>query len=387
MSALDALTKLIMSGLPNGEAKAVAEEEIKSAIDGLFGERYHSKSQYGKRVVLMPGEDNVSFAGLVHQDSPSSGVYGGTSLIWFPVGSDDDEQGSSLLTLVCGTRGLAPDEHILGRPGHLRHLRALQLFLAAEAELSCWVKHNPTDLSEQFPRVIRSHLQRFDSALKKYGSHIYFAVQIPKEFDKAKLAFSSLLDLYAWERNWIPLKAHSSDIARFRLVLRSFLFPRVRSEDVVSLLKKRRFVILQGPPGTGKTRMASEIREKAFNDCGFTVQFHPAVSYESFVSGISPRVDGESLHFEVKPGWLVQAIRDCGNEPFLMVIDEINRADLARVLGEAIYLFEPREIAEGVARKVRLANKLDSQEDTIAIPQNLYVLGTMNSADRSIAIM
>ncbi|CAN5510437.1 hypothetical protein BH10CYA1_BH10CYA1_52770 [soil metagenome] len=387
MSSLETLTRLVMDGLPAGDARTAAEEQTKAAIAGLFGERYHSKSPYAKRVVLMTGDDNISFAGLVHPDSPSSGVYGGMSLIWFPIPTDGDEPGASLLTLVCGTRGLSPDEHILGRPGHLRYLRALQRYLATEAGLSCWVKHNPTDLSEPFPRVIQSNFQKFDAVLKRYGNHIYFSVEIPKDFDKARLALSSLLDLYAWERNWTPLKTYSAEIDQLRSGLRSSLFPRVRSEDIVSLLKQRRFVILQGPPGTGKTRMTKQIMESAFGGHGFTIQFHPAVSYESFVAGISPRVDGNVLNFEVKPGWLVQAIGECNKEPFLLAIDEINRADLARVLGESIYLLEPREIAEGTSREVRLANKLGSGQDSIAIPPELYILGTMNSADRSIAIM
>jgi len=386
MSSLEALTRLIINGLPNVDGKAATEEQTKSAIAGLFGERYHSKSQYAKRVVLMSSDDNVSFAGLVHQDSPSSGPYGGMSLIWFPVAPDGDIPGSSLLTLVCGTRGLSPDEHILGRPGHIRHLRALQRYLTDKVG-SCWVKHNPTDLSDPFPRIVQSSLERFDGALKRYGNHIYFSVQIPDQFDKAKLAVSSLIDLYAWERNWIPLKAYSAEIEDFRLTLRSFLFPRVMPKDVVGLLRQRRFVILQGPPGSGKTRMASQILQDEFAGRGFTVQFHPAVSYESFVAGISPRVDGETLHFEVKPGWLVQAIRQCGHKPFLLLIDEINRADLSRVLGEAIYLLEPREISEGTPREVRLSNVLDSGKDSVQIPPELYILGTMNSADRSIAIM
>ena len=80
----------------------------------------------------MPGADAVSFAGLVHEDSPTSGVYGGMSLIWFPIEATDDQPAGSLLTFVCGTRGLAPDEQILGRPGHARHLQALRRHVGKE---------------------------------------------------------------------------------------------------------------------------------------------------------------------------------------------------------------------------------------------------------------
>ena len=71
----------------------------------------------------MPGDENVSFAGLLHRDSPPSGMPGGMSLIGFPVESGQDGTPSSLLTFVCGTRGLDPAAQILGRPGHARRLQ------------------------------------------------------------------------------------------------------------------------------------------------------------------------------------------------------------------------------------------------------------------------
>jgi 5-methylcytosine-specific restriction protein B len=117
------------------------------------------------------------------------------------------------------------------------------------------------------------------------------------------------------------------------------------------------------------------------------VQFHPAVTYETFVAGISPQLDGKSLNFQVKPGWLVEALRQSQEKPFLLHADEINRADLARVLGEAIYLFEPREIHEGKPRTIKLPQPLENGSDCVSMPKDFYLLGTMNTADRSIAIM
>lgn len=387
MNSLEALTKIIMDGLPERENRSDVDDRTKSAVDGLFGERYQAKSPRARRVVLMSGEDSVSFAGLVHPESPPSGVYGGMSLIWFPIPAEGDNPASSLLTLVCGTRGLTPDEQILGRPGHIRHLRAFRQYLSESVGVFSWVKHDPTDLVANFPEVVRKSFARFDAVFKRYGSHIYMCVEVPNDFEKAKVIVSGLLDIYGWERSWTPLKAASNEIEEFRRQIRSFLFPRIASADVVALLRQRRFVILQGPPGTGKTRMATQILERDFGGRGFSVQFHPAVTYETFVAGISPKVDGDALHFRVKPGWLVDAVRECENKPFLLHIDEINRADLARVLGEAIYLFEPREIAQGNARSLRLPHVVETGEKTLSIPKELYILGTMNSADRSIAIM
>lgn len=387
MPAIDELTKLIMSGLPGKDSRTQATEDTKQAIDGLFGERYQAKSPFARRVVLTPTDDQIQFAGLVHQDSSSSGVYGGMSLIWFPVPAEGDEKACSLLTLVCGTRGLSPDEQILGRPGHVRHLRALQRYLKKQININSWVKPDPTNLSEAFPKLLQKSMHRFDSIFKRYGSHIYFCAEVPADFVQATTLISGLLDFYAWERNWQSLKSAEAEIENFKVQLRAQIFPRVTKQEILDLLQQRHFVILQGPPGTGKTRMAADILQSHYNGHGFSVQFHPAVSYETFVAGISPRLDGDNLHFQVKPGWLVEAIRKCQDKPFLFHADEMNRADLARILGEAIYLFEPREISQGDARKVKLPQPLEDGTDTIAMPSNFYLLGTMNTADRSIAIM
>ena len=126
MPAIDDLSRIVAAGLSGSNEEL--EEKAKRAISGLFGERFRTNTLYRERVALMPGEynnKNPSFAGLMHSDSPSRGVYGGMSLIWFPIPADDAGPARSLITLVCGTRGLSPDEGIMGRPGHARQLRAL----------------------------------------------------------------------------------------------------------------------------------------------------------------------------------------------------------------------------------------------------------------------
>jgi 5-methylcytosine-specific restriction protein B len=166
------------------------------------------------------------------------------------------------------------------------------------------------------------------------------------------------------------------------------LFPVVTEENVAQLLQEQRFVILQGPPGTGKTRMAEKLLDEKYDSNGFSIQFHPNTTYESFIGGLSPEtVESElGFRFEPKEGALLRAIdRACENpnNSFLLHIDEVNRADLARVLGEAIYLFE---MDQEKPRKLELQHnfpKIEGRE--ITIPDNLHVLGTMNTADESIA--
>jgi 5-methylcytosine-specific restriction protein B len=111
------------------------------------------------------------------------------------------------------------------------------------------------------------------------------------------------------------------------------------------------------------------------------VQFHPARTYEDFVVGLYPRIAGDQLAFEVRLGDLLRANKSANGHPHLLVIDEINRADLGRVLGEAVSLFEPGE----PDRAVRLPHVPDGYPESLQLSPNLLVLGTRNTADRSIA--
>jgi 5-methylcytosine-specific restriction protein B len=385
--SLEQLAAVIASGMPAGTGREELARQTEEAIKGLFGSRYQARSSYGHRVSLMPGEDSVSFAGLLHEESPTSGVYGGMSLIWFPIVEDGDSKAGSLLTFVCGTRGLSPDEEILGRPGHARYLQALRRHLGQTCGVSVWTKYDPTSLSQPFPKVVRQQYPEFSGVINRYGNYIYACVRVPQDADAARGVVAAFLDLYAWERGWQPLAAAKDEVEALKVNLRANLFPKSAASEVNELLRERRFLILQGPPGTGKTRMAGEILRDYFQGAGMTVQFHPAVTYETFVAGITPAVEASNLKFDIKPGWLLEAVRAAGQREYLLVIDEINRADLGRVLGEAIHLFEPREIAAGRGRSVQLPHPLADGTRTLEIPSNLYVLGTMNTADRSIAIL
>jgi 5-methylcytosine-specific restriction protein B len=111
------------------------------------------------------------------------------------------------------------------------------------------------------------------------------------------------------------------------------------------------------------------------------VQFHPARTYEDFVVGLYPRVAQGALTFEVRAGDLLRANESANDVSHVLIIDEINRADLGRVLGEAVSLFEPGE----PDRAVKLPHVPDGSSEFLQLSPNLFVLGTRNTADRSIA--
>jgi len=379
-NAIEAIASLICSGL------AAREVGPRPLLEALFGGRYPQR--YFERTAVRDayalasgdGSDAVPYAGLIHPDNPTSGPYGGTSVVWFPT----KDQGS-LLGFVVGTRGLSPDEGILTRPGHRRRIAALRRYLR-RIGVEAWTKPDPSALDVPVPKVVQDRFPGFEHAFRRYEREMYCISQVPHEIERTTEVVQAFFDLYAFERGWKVLKEFKESYDDFHAALREDLFRSVTDAELDALLRQRRFVVLQGPPGTGKTRLAEAVRKNFFGGHGTTVQFHPAVTYEDFIVGLSPDPKEGTLRFNVRPGWLMQAARSAREAPFLLVIDEVNRADLGKVLGEAIYLFEPGEVGGERARKVELPHAVDG-ERCFSIPENLYVLATMNTADRSIASM
>jgi RecA/RadA recombinase len=158
---------------------------------------------------------------------------------------------------------------------------------------------------------------------------------------------------------------------------------------VQSLLEDKRQVIFYGPPGTGKTYVALELAKHFVraNGHGGTegevrlVQFHPSYAYEDFIEGYRPRrSDNGQLAFELVPGPLKRVAEAARAEPtatHLLVIDEINRGNIAKVFGELYFLLEYR------GQEIQL----QYSDAPFSLPENLWIIGTMNTADRSIALI
>lgn len=376
--SLGELSMLISSGLQE------ESEVAKQRLDSLFGGRYHkrhlAKTAIRDAMKLGSSEDDdqgVPFAGLINPDNPPTGPYGGTSIVWFPT-----KEHGSLISFVVGTRGISPDEGVLTRPGHRRRVAALRTMLANQG-VNAWSKPDPSNVGASLPKAVLDEFPQFERALKRYGPQLYCVALVPmNNSGLARTAVKSFFDLYSYERGWEVMANFKAERDDLLARLRQDLFPIVNSDVVYDALKARHFVILQGPPGTGKTRLAEAVCKQHFAGKGTTIQFHPAVTYEDFVVGLSPDIgEKDFLRFGVRPGWLLQACQSAKDNPFLLIIDEINRADLGKILGEAIYLFEPDDVGK---RLVQLAHPVNHDTKT-SLPQNLYVLGTMNTADRSIA--
>jgi 5-methylcytosine-specific restriction enzyme B len=149
-------------------------------------------------------------------------------------------------------------------------------------------------------------------------------------------------------------------------------------------IERKRQVVLYGPPGTGKTFIAERLARLLVSEkpgmIG-TVQFHPAYTYEEFMEGIRPERDANGgLDYPTKNGrfvdFCIEAEQHAADAPCVFIIDEVNRANLARVLGELMYLLEYRN------KSIALPSG-----QLFRIPENVVVIGTMNTADRSIALV
>jgi hypothetical protein len=199
---------------------------------------------------------------------------------------------------------------------------------------------------------------------------------------------AELADFYVGisEGNHMSSNAGESDetyLLRIKELSTHLSWPIDKTADVVnSLLDKSPQIILTGPPGTGKTHCAKFVAKHALGigldeetDRITTVQFHPSYGYEDFIEGLRPEPSEAGFRFRETPGKLLKMIDDINEdgEARVLIVDEINRANIPRVFGEMMYLLEYRD------EKIDLMYRA-----SVSLPHNLYIIGTMNTADKSV---
>ncbi|MDP9236234.1 MAG: AAA family ATPase [Chloroflexota bacterium] len=415
--ALDKIISIVCGESPWPTDKDAANADMSNALFGAAEGRYSVRGSE-KPVTLrwLPAsfarrgrsdqEDDtdgagrslgVPFGAYIHPTNPSSSAYAGMSIAIFPMtkglGDADVEQPKGcLLTFVVGTNGLSPDEDILGRPGHARKVQAICAWLNrkhGKKKIVAWAKQDPARYDENAPSNVVAQFSEYKPVFDRYGKFVYavFASADPTATSDAVTAF---FDLMFEERGVQPYAGRKPVAEALRAEWFAHLMPDTSAANVHELLKTRRYVVIQGPPGTGKTRMAKdELLPTYYGGHGHAVQFHPNTTYENFVGGLAPSQTGEGigLSFAPLPGYLMEAAALAAADPsrdYLLHIDEINRADLSKILGEAIYLLETGDTNRTLTLPYDFGPPFGNQ---FSLPENLHILGTMNTADRSLAIV
>ncbi len=188
--------------------------------------------------------------------------------------------------------------------------------------------------------------------------------------------------------NYNPKAEEAPDMYTKVMFLNEVFFSDEKYEQIMLDLDYKKNIILQGPPGVGKTFVAkrlaySRMRRKDESKIQM-IQFHQSYSYEDFIQGYRPTDDGK---FKLKNGIFYEFCRKAQRDPsndYYFVIDEINRGNLSKIFGELMMLMESDKRGKEFAIPLTYSQ---SEEEKFFIPENLYLIGTMNTADRSLAMV
>ncbi|MEX2290834.1 MAG: AAA family ATPase [Mycobacteriales bacterium] len=184
------------------------------------------------------------------------------------------------------------------------------------------------------------------------------------------------------EFSWWLLHRDHVPATQLKSLADELFLPEDFLDRVLRLADDRGQVVLYGPPGTGKTYVARKLAGHVARGGGTVekVQFHPSYAYEDFVEGYRPKVVDKQMTYEVVDGPLKRiaaAAQQRKDVVHVLLIDELNRANVPKVLGELLFLLEYRD--EEIT--------LQYSETAFSLPDNLQIIATMNTADRSVALV
>jgi len=201
-------------------------------------------------------------------------------------------------------------------------------------------------------------------------------------FKLTKEEYESIVDI-AKKGKTEQLEIYNTEIA-----LKDLFISKDKLDSIIDAIRIKKNIILQGPPGTGKTYIAKKIAYLMMGRKDNTkieqVQFHQSYSYEDFIQGYRP---SEKNNFVLKNGVFYDFCKRAQNDInnlYFFIVDEINRGNLSKIFGELMMLIENDKRGNDFAISLTYSKH---EDDKFFIPDNLYFIGTMNTADRSLALV
>lgn len=345
-------------------------EKFGAKTEGDTSKSYIERNNTGPNAL----DDDGAYFGFIHPDEETKGPFHDFSLTIFP--SKDREPW--LVCLGIGSSGFKNDYELATYPG-------LRRLFSKLVNNDGFCKTDFSDIESSLPKSFTSkeELKHLKKTIQIYSKVLPVCQIVTNPLSEEGMkVMAAFVAGYAKLREWPTNGEHRTEV---RKALSDFTQEKdcQDEESISQLLQERRYVVIQGPPGTGKTRMAKLVAQKMESAVVFT-QFHAETAYSDFIYGILPDVSANELRYTATKGPFVNALEQARmneEQSVVLIIDEINRANLSNVLGPVFYLFEHKMDESNIEIEIYPGFKIKK------LPENFHVIATMNTADRSLAVV